>query len=73
MKELAKLDLSGLQPLDEGLLSEADMLEVLGGRRESIPLIMAATDLFVLILVISSGMHIVELKSALNNALFHLF
>lgn len=32
MKELAKLDLSGLQPLDEGLLSEADMLEVLGGQ-----------------------------------------
>lgn len=34
MKELAKLDLSGLQPLDEGLLSEADMLEILGGQEK---------------------------------------
>lgn len=32
MKELSKLDLSGLQSLDEGLLSEADMLEILGGQ-----------------------------------------
>ena len=35
MEELNKLDLSGLQSFDESLLSEADMLEVLGGQEDS--------------------------------------
>lgn len=32
MIELSKFDFNGLKPLDESLLSEADMLEVLGGQ-----------------------------------------
>ena len=31
MLELTELNLNGLEPFDEGLLSEAEMLEVLGG------------------------------------------
>ena len=32
MIELSKFDFNGLKPLDESLLSEADMLEALGGQ-----------------------------------------
>ncbi len=32
MIELSKFDFNGLKTLDESLLSEADMLEVLGGK-----------------------------------------
>ena len=32
MLELSKINFNGLAPLDESLLTEADMLEVLGGQ-----------------------------------------
>lgn len=35
MTDLNSFDFGGLQPLDESLLSEADLLEVLGGQDDA--------------------------------------